>query len=350
MSRHTVLRAPIALVAAVVTLLAMTVPAFAQEPTTRLDGGGTPAGDAVAWSQASFADGSAPDVIIARDDDFADSLASGAVQGLLTAPLLLTNTTALSPEAAAEITRLGSTNAIVLGLENAVSAAVVTEIEGMGLTTERIGGPTRLETAVNIVNRFFPNATAITLARAFGTDTDPSQAFADSLALGPYDAVTNIPTLLTEIDTLSGPTAAALSALPVQWVTVVGGTEAVGQAVQDAAVAAVDDGDDATDETVERVAGANRFGTAVALSNDLGYTTAADASRVILSEGQNDMAWTSGFPAGVQAGNDAATVLANGDSLPQETIDFITGASVPLICGPGVSEAACDAAEEAING
>lgn len=349
MSRHTVARAPVALAAAVVTLLAMTVPAFAQEPVTRLDGE-TPTAAAIAWSQASFADGSAPDVIIARDDDFADSLASGAVQGLLEAPLLLTDTDALSPDTAAEIARLGADNAIVLGLEAAVSPTVVTELEALGLTTERIGGPTRIETTVNVVNRFYPNATSVLLARAFGTATDPTQAFADTLAAGPYAAATNTPTLLSSTDGLDGATAAALSALPVQSVTVVGGTDALSQGVADAAATAIDDGNDATDESVDRIDGANRFATAVLLNNDIGYNAAAGAERIILAEGQNDMSWTSGFPAGVQAGHDAVTVLANGEGIPPETANFITGASLPLICGPGVSDAACDAAADAING
>lgn len=349
MSRHTVAHAPIALAAAVVMLLALAVPASAQVSTTRLDGGPTPAGQAVAWSQASFAPGTAPDVIIARDDDFADALGSGAVQGLLDAPLLLTDTTVLSPETAAELARLDADNVIVLGGEEAVAPTVVTAIEALGMTTERIAGPTRLETAVAIIDRFFPTATEVVLARAFGTAEDQTQAFADTLTVGPFSAAANIPVLLTSTDILEEPTAAALSALPVHTVTIVGGTAAISQGVADATAAAIDDGDEATDEAVNRVAGDNRFATAAALNAELFYETADQAPRIILVDGQADDAWTGGFPAGAQAGNGAATVLANGDALPPETAAYLQGAGVPLICGPGVSETACDAAEDAVN-
>jgi putative cell wall-binding protein len=348
MTRHTVARAPLALVAAVVAVLAMALPATAQE-TTRLEDGLTPAARAVAWSQASFADGAAPDVLIARDDDFAEALTSGPLQGLLEAPLLLTNSTVLSPETAAEITRLGATNAIVLGGEVAVSETVVTMLEALGLTTERVFGDTRLTTATAIVERFFPNTTSVVLARAFGDD-DPTQAFADSLTAGPYAAAANTPILLTSSEELDEPTATALTALPVDTVTIAGGEAAVSSAVAGQAAQAIDDGDDQTDEAVRRAGGDTRFETAIELNALLFYATGADAPRIILVEGQNEDSWTSGLPAGVQAGNGAATVLSNGPELPEETRAFIEGSGVPLICGPQVDEAACTAAEQAING
>ncbi|MEE8601817.1 cell wall-binding repeat-containing protein [Euzebya tangerina] len=353
MSRHKVARAPIALFAAVVMLLALALPASAQD-TTRLEGGETPVSSAIAWSQLSFTDGSAPTVIIARDDEFADALGSGAVQGLLQAPLLLTATDALSPETAAEITRLGSSSAIVLGGVDAVGPVVITELEALGLETERIGGPTRIETAVLIVERFFPSTTDVILARAFGTETDPTQAFADSLVTGPFGAATNTPSLLTATDSLDGPTAAALGELPIQRVQIVGGTDAVSEGVADEVEAAlsvpdVDGADQQPGTSVTRIDGPNRWATAVQMSIALGNATAADASRILLFEAQSDTSWTSGFPAGVQTGNGAAVLLANGDSLTPETTEYVTGAARPLICGPGVSQAACDAAEAAIN-
>ncbi|HUG83736.1 MAG TPA: cell wall-binding repeat-containing protein [Euzebya sp.] len=349
MIRHTVARAPVALLAAVVTLLALAGPAFAQAPVTRLGPSGTAVAQAIAWSQASFADGSSPSVIIARDDDFADALGSGALQGALQAPLLLTNSDALSPEVAAEVDRLGATEAIVLGGDAAVGPGVVAALEALGLTAERVAGATRLETAIAIIHRFFPNATTVVVARAFGTQSDPTQAFADALTVAPYAAASNIPVLLTSSDRLDAPTDEALRALPVQDVVVVGGTSAVAEEVIASIETAIDDGDAATQESVRRIAGATRFATAALLNAELGYTTAADAPRVILSEGQDTEAWASGFPAGAQAGNGAATVLANGPDLPAETVDFLQGSGVPLICGPGVFEAACDAAVEAIN-
>jgi putative cell wall-binding protein len=349
MTRHTVVRAPIALAAAVVLLLTLALPASAQAPVTRLESGPSTSDQSIAWSQASFADDSAPTVIIARDDDFADALGSGAVQGALQAPLLLTETNILLPAVAAEITRLGAEQAVILGGEDAISQTVILALEALGLETEVVAGETRLETAIAIVNRFFPTTTEVVLARAFGTEADQTQAFADSLTVAPFSAASNIPVLLTDSDELSAVTADALADLPVQRVLIVGGTDAVSTTVETAAEAAIDSGEAGVTTTVDRVAGLTRFDTAVLLNSELFYTDASTAPRIILSEGQDNDAWASGFPAGAQAGNGAATVLSNGEVLPPETLEYITGANVPLICGPGVSVAACDAAVDAIN-
>ncbi|MFP3422290.1 cell wall-binding repeat-containing protein, partial [Bacillus sp. SIMBA_161] len=66
------------------------------------------------------------------------------------APILLTRSGGLAAGVAEEIARLGATNAIVLGGTQAVSADVVTELEGRNLEVDRIGGDTRYDTAVAI--------------------------------------------------------------------------------------------------------------------------------------------------------------------------------------------------------
>jgi putative cell wall-binding protein len=291
-------------------------------------------------------------VLIATDSDFADALSAGAVQGLLEAPLLLTPSETLTPETAAEIRRVGANNAVIFGGTDAVSATVETELQAMGLTTERVEGPTRIETAVAVQQRFFPSATAVVLARAFGTDSDMTQGFADSVSAGAYATVSNTPVLLTETDVLSDATATAISASTIDTVTIVGGTAAVEESVAQSVASLSTRG--TTEEfpgvIVRRLAGINRFDTTVKINNDLGYTSAADSPRVILVEGQANDAWTGSLPAAVQAGNGASIVLANGDLLLSPTFDFLFGASVPLICGPNVTETACDKAFAALQG
>lgn len=326
--------------------------AVAQPPRTQVPDGATPAADAVGWSELGFADGAAPMVLIATDNDFADALTAGAVQGLLDAPLLLTSPAVLSPETAAEIERLGAEQAIIFGGEEAVSDVVETEIEALGLTTERVMGATRIETAIAAMQRFFPDTTSAVLARAFGTDTDPTQAFADNLTVGVYDAVTNMPVLLTDTAELPEPTTAAITASAIDTVIIAGGDDAVSPEVAAAVDALSSRGttDEQPDLTVRRLGGLTRFDTAVAINADLGYTTAADSSRVIVIEGQTSDAWVGGLPAASQAGNDVSIVLSNGDFLLEPTFDFLFEANVPLICGPGVTAVACDKAFQALQG
>lgn len=342
------------------TLIAtLLVPAAsaAAETTTRLDGE-TNVQAALAYSQATFADGAAPVALLARDDDFADSLTSGSVQGLLNAPLLLTNTATLSPETAAELGRLGTSEVVVLGGTVAVSQAVVAELEALGLTTSRIGGAERTETATLVAQTYFPIATAAVVARAYPTNDDATQAWADLLAVGNYAAAAGVPVLLTDTATTSGPTLAYAQSSLLESALLAGGTEAISDQVASelGAIDIADQGNVDADTgeaygfTVTRAAGASRGGTAVAIAAELGYATAVDAPRVILVDATAPDAWAAGLAGAAQAGNGAATVLANGPELFSETTEFLgEGADVPLLCAPRVDPAACDAASTALG-
>jgi putative cell wall-binding protein len=308
-------------------------------------------GAAIAWSRLTYAAGAGPTVLLARDDVFVDTLTTGSAQGALDAPLLLTDGDALSPDTATELERLGAQDVTIMGGEHAVSAAVEAELADLGYATTRLSGATRLETATEVAGAFFPNATTAVIARAFPTSDEQTQAFADSLAVGSFSAGTGIPVLLTEVDRLSDSTRAYLDAASVENIIVVGGTAAVSEAVM-AELATIDmeSKGPGAELTVNRVAAGTRFGTAVALANEFGYSTAADAPRILLIAGTGADAWASGLPAGAQSGSGAATVLADGATLPAETLALLEGGSgKPLICGPAVEASACDAAAEALG-
>lgn len=337
----------------------MLVPATAAgaETTTRLSGESNTEA-AIAYSQATFADGTGPTVLLARDNDFADSLTSGSVQGLLTAPLLLTATDALSPDTLAEMQRLGATEVVILGGTVAVSDAVEAEVTATGATVERVGGAERTETATLVAARFFPTATASVVARAYPSDEDPTQAWTDMLSVGNYAAAAGVPVLLTDTATTSGTTLAYAQESLLESAIIAGGTTAVSEVVE-ADLSAIDiadqgnvdaDSGEAYGFTVTRAAGDTRDGTAVAFNTELGYATAADAPRVILVDATAEDSWATGLTAAAQAGNGAATVLANGGELFESTTEFLgEGADVPLLCAPRVDTAACDAASAALG-
>ena len=219
---------------------------------------------ALAWSSL-FADDSAPDVLLGREDNFADSLTSGGLQGLLDAPLLLTATGELDERVEAELARLGAERVWIMGGTNAVSQAVEDALVALGYEVTRIAGTTRLETAVEaaealIDDEGFDPTTAI-VARAYGAEgsTDPTQAFADSLAAGGAAAREAIPILLSETGQLSATTAAFFEAHPeITTVYVVGGIAALSQQVEDDLIA--------LGLEVIRLAGATRFDTASAVA------------------------------------------------------------------------------------
>lgn len=286
---------------------------------------------ALAWASL-FADGSAPTVLLARDDVFADALASGSVQGLADAPLLLTPTDSLDDRVAAELERLGAQRVVIFGGVVAVSAAVEQRLRDLGYEVDRVFGETRIQTAVHAAETSFPDARAAILARAFGPDGgDPTAAFADSLAAGGAAAREAIPILLSATGELSRETQEYLAQSSISRIFLVGGEDALSQAVEDALVA--------MGIEVIRVAGPTRFDTALIIAYDL---FPAGPELVLLLEGQAPDAWASGFAA-ASAAESAAILLSNGDDLPNATLELISQ-GVPVLCGPLTSQVACERA------
>jgi putative cell wall-binding protein len=154
------------LVAVLLALVAAPVAAqhSGPDPGTRLDAGDTVEA-ALAWSRYAVPDGGAPTVLLARDDDFADALASGGMQGALRAPLLLTPSAQLDPRVDAELDRVGAERVVILGGRAAVSAEVERSLTDSGRS----------------------------VARAFGDPADPTRGFADSLGAGALSATTGWP-------------------------------------------------------------------------------------------------------------------------------------------------------------
>ena len=310
---------------------------------TRLAAASGEAADvAAAWS-GQREDVTCACAFLARDDDFADALASGGAQGATGGPLLLTDSSALSEGARAELQRLQVERVTILGGEQAVVAGVVAELEALGIAVDRLAGATRIETAIAIAEAFPQLSGAPLLVRAYQATEDPTTAFADSLAAGREAAASGRPVLLTTGEALSPAVAAYLEDEGVEALTVVGGTAAVSDAVLDALREA---GIEPT-----RVAGSDRAGTAIAVATQLsGAASAADAQSVVLIEGFAPDAWVDGFAA---AGHQPAgpIVLASGPELPDATAAWLQGGAgdVPLLCGARITPAACDAAAAALG-
>ncbi|HUG85792.1 MAG TPA: cell wall-binding repeat-containing protein [Euzebya sp.] len=275
---------------------------------------------AVRVSAATF--DTAATVLIGRDDVFADSMASGLLQGAEGAPLLLTPPSGpLSADAVDQITQLGATNAIVLGGEAAVAPSVADDLAAMGLAVLRFQGPTRLETATDIAGQYAADADTAILTRAFADEAaaDPSQAWADALAVGGWSAETGWPILLTETDRLSTSTAAFLESSDIGNVELVGGTAAISAEVEQQLV---DMG-----MAVTRTAGADRFETAIEVAAKRGASSAAEAASLVIAEGSSDPdAWVTAFTTAAASGAERAPiVLVNGDQIPAATEAWLTG-------------------------
>lgn len=290
-------------------------PAAATEATTseRLAGIDRYA-TAVDISQEVFT--TSDDVVLARGDVYADALAGNGVAGAVDAPILLTQSSALDPRTAAEIERLGAGTVYIMGGTEAISESVETALEA-DYTVVRIDGVTRIETAVEAAE--FIAGTAGGIGE---TNTDQTTAilvngynFPDAVSASPAAYNQEIPVLLTTSNDLSDQTAAALTALGIERVLIVGGTDAVSAAVETEVATLVDD--------VERFAGLNRYSTATDFATDflmaeLGW----DGPEYDLATGEK---FADALTGGPHAGTiEAPILLTQTETLSEATEDFLT--------------------------
>jgi putative cell wall-binding protein len=222
-------------------LLALPVPPSAppapRVPVTRIGGHG-PTPLAVA---GQFPDRGASGVVVARDDVFADALAGAALATALRGPVLFAGRDAVDPAVVREAARVLAPGGTVylLGGPAALGPSVAAAFAGAGLPTVRVGGADRFETAAAVARLVDPAPREVLVAS--GTN------FADAVVAGP----TGRPVVLVAPDRVPEATAAYLQTVPDARRVVVGGPAVVPDAVAAAVGAA------------ERVAGADRFETAV---------------------------------------------------------------------------------------
>jgi putative cell wall-binding protein len=185
--------------------------------------------------------------IIATGDKFADALSAGPAAFANHFPLFLTPgapATALNTATKNALTARGIKHVILMGGTNAVSAAVESEIQAMGITTERAAGADRTETARNF-------AETILLAKlGFSTshmNVARGDLFPDALSGGPHAGTEKAPILLTWTSTAAtadgGSTTGVLKYASDHKATltgghIFGGTDAVSAAVEAAIEAA----------------------------------------------------------------------------------------------------------------
>lgn len=178
-------------------------------------------------SRAGFP-GGAETVLIARGDNFPDSLAGAPLAHALQAPILLTEPESLPDKIEAEIEDLGAEKAVILGGEAAVSGKVAETLEKMGLSVKRIWGEDRYETA---------EAIALKLAETTGEAPGGSYLvlgddFPDALAAAPYAAARGYPVLLLKEDSLPAATMRAIRETGIRDAVMMGGEELISDRVR----------------------------------------------------------------------------------------------------------------------
>lgn len=206
-------------------------------------------------------------------------------------------------------------------LDSTVKTVTITIGEG---SVFRIGGEDRIETATYISRLEFPVGADVVFVAT-------SWDYADALSTGPNSALEPGPILLTPIATLAAKTAAELTRLQPERIIVVGGYAAVSDAVFDQL------GPYAS-ESVTRIAGVDRFGTAAALSQ---ARFPGGADTVYIATGRS---YPDALAGGLAAGSESSPVLLTEKAALPATaraeIERLQPSRIVIVGGTGaVSEA-----------
>jgi putative cell wall-binding protein len=253
---------------------------------------------AAAISRSRFG-GGASTVFIATGASFPDALAGAPAAAKANGPILLTAKDALPSATATELDRLNPKKIVILGGSAAVSSAVASRLSSYAGTVVRWWGADRYGTAAAVSKAAFAAGVPVAYIST-------GSSFPDALSGGAIAGRNGGPILLVKQGTLPGATATELARLKPSKIVILGGTSAVSSAVADALRRY------ATSGSVTRLAGADRYATAVQVSRASYGSAGSDAA--FIATGSN-------FPDGLAGGPVAALVpgpilLVNSTRLP----------------------------------
>jgi len=260
--------------------------------------------EAAEVSRQEFAPDSAPWVVLARSEVFADALGGSALAGA-DAPILYTPgprpgepDPVLHPRSRVEIDRVLPEGGIVylLGGASALSDATSAELGRDGYQVRRLAGDTRVETSLRVAEEVVARRGApdeVLLAR--------SDDWADAISGGAYAASAGIPLLLTGRESLDPNVAAFLARVAPPRRIALGGPGALSDAVVGAAGA-------------QRVAGPERTATSVAVARELwGRTSASPGDAFVIAPGFTEDGWAAALARVPESARRRAPELLVGD-------------------------------------
>lgn len=190
-------------------------------------------------------------VIIARSDEYPDSLTASPLAKKLNAPILLTSKNELEEPVKAELKRLKATNIIIVGGVNSISTNVEKELRQYDKNIERIAGHSRYETSAAIAERLLKLSKKQTAIIASGEN------FADALTAGAYAAKQEYPILLVQKTTVDTQITKVLNKY-INKTIIAGGLNSVSEKVKKD-----------LPKNTERIAGRSRYDTAAQIAERL---------------------------------------------------------------------------------
>lgn len=318
------------------------------------------------WQQATVSydwDFDIAGVVIASGLSPADGIAGSLLASAIDSPLLLSGASGLSAATIAEIERilrpevyysgdaltvyiLGGTTAVPAVVETQLNASTIIRagIKNGTLDIVRLAGADRYETAAKVAAEAFDVAGSNSHAYIVN-----GTAWADALAVAAPATYNSYPILSTMKDSVPQATLDAIDDLSITDVTIVGGVEVVSATVETALKALLGDAN------VVRIAGDDRYETAMLVAEDAVDSEGLDDDVFVLVSGENfpdalaagAMIYLYNYEDGVQG----PILLTPKASLSPYVTTFMDNYGAPnhlcyVIGGPG---AVSDAAVSALN-
>jgi putative cell wall-binding protein len=249
---------------------------------------------AAAASLAAFP-ATADTVVLASGQNWPDALGGAALAGAVNGPVLLTAKDRLPAETLAEIRRLKPSRVFILGGEASVSGSVADEVGAVPAGVIRLGGKDRYETASLVAARVAEEA-ELSGRKVEEVYVASGKNFPDALAAAPVSRARLRPILLTQPDELNAATFSALSELKPSRAWILGGEAAVDTTVS-ASIA--------ENTRVSRLAGSDRYGTAVQVARH-GVSSGLSWSNAGLASGAD---FPDALAGGASQGADSSVLL-----------------------------------------
>ncbi len=252
-------------------------------------------------------------VVVATGANWPDALGGAALAGSVRGPILLTKPTSLPAAVVEEIERLGADRVFVLGGTAAVSEAVASALDALpGVTSvERVAGSTRYGTAEAIAERVADLEGEWFSGRVF---VATGSNFPDALAASSIAAARAWPLYLSDPAGLRQSTKDSMENIGITDSVILGG-EAVVPATTESYLESVHD-------SVERLAGTNRYATAVDVAEFGTGTLGMRWTGTGISTGTN---FPDALSGGVLIGKmNSVMLLTNSTALSAATHDVLT--------------------------
>lgn len=244
-------------------------------------------------------------MIVARGDDFADALVASHLASALNggAPILLTPKDHLAPAVLRQVQRLQTRRVFLMGDREVISQQVEDELAAAGPEVIRVAGRDRFDTARQAA-AFAPDSHNVAYLAS-------GRSFADALAAGPVAYASDWHVLLTEPDHLPEAVRQTIPERGIWEIIILGGTSAVSAQVENDLrnlCWEVATGTRCLD--VKRVAGNDRYATAIGILDDVTARSQGTIRRITLARGDTFPDAVAAAPLGGEL--DSGTVFTVG--------------------------------------